>query len=103
MRHLRRWHALLILPALLVALSAARPAQAPGARLTILLPLGRTAYQTNEWIDVSVAREANGALPQSDLVLTLSGADGSRISSTFAAAATTEHRRTEHLHVNGWL
>ena len=30
------------------------PAALPAAELQILLPLGRTAYQTNEWIDVSV-------------------------------------------------
>ena len=32
-------------------------APAPAAKLTILLPLGRNAYQTNEWIDVSIVRD----------------------------------------------
>src|SRR5437870_3502939 len=76
MPHLRRWYALILLPMLLVG-SAARPAPAPGAKLTILLPLGRSAYQTNEWIDVSVLREAKDALQKGNLVLTLNGADGS--------------------------
>src|SRR5262249_40050671 len=76
------------------------------AELKILLPLGRTAYQTNECIDISIARQAKGSLKASDLVLTLSGADGSKVSATFAVPAvesTGEARRTEHLHVNGWL
>src|ERR1051326_4054479 len=75
-------------------------APAPPGKLTILLPLGRTAYQTNEWIDVSVVRE--GKLDKGDLLLTLSSADGSKLSATFAVEAS-EGRRTEHLHVNGWL
>jgi hypothetical protein len=45
--------ATLLIAGLLQAL-AALPARA--ADLKVLLPLGRVAYQTNEWIDVSVVR-----------------------------------------------
>lgn len=71
-------------------------AGAADAKPNLLLPLGRTAYQTNEWIDFSVSRDAP---VKGDLVLTLSGADGSKLSSTFAVGT----ERTAHLHVNGWL
>src|SRR5262245_8680608 len=67
----------------------------------ILLPLGRTAYQTNEWIDMSVVRSARGPV-----TLSLAGDDGSRLSFSFAdrlPSAAEPVRRTEHLHVNGWL
>src|SRR5262249_47676288 len=80
---------------------------AGAAELKVLLPLGRTAYQTNEWIDVSVVRSAPQALARSDLKLTLAGRDGSRVAVSFAAPAVPlrgrEARATEHLHVNGWL
>jgi hypothetical protein len=49
----------------------------PAAEVKLLLPLGRTAYQTNEWIDVSVVRSGDEALKKSDLKLTLTGTDGS--------------------------
>src|SRR3954469_16376163 len=80
---------------------------AGAAEVKVLLPLGRTAYQTNEWIDVSVARTAAQALASSELKLTLTGKDGSVIATTFTTPAVPlvgkEARTTEHLHVNGWL
>ena len=54
---------LLALMAVLLALTG--PAAA--AEIKILLPLGRTAYQTNEWIDVSVVRSSATALPAAPL------------------------------------
>jgi hypothetical protein len=88
-----------------IALTAA--ASLPAAEVQVLLPLGRTAYQTNEWIDVSVVRISPADLPASDLQLTLTGADGSKVASTFAVPAVPvrgkEARAVEHLHVNGWL
>jgi hypothetical protein len=85
----------------------ALPAAAHAAKAEILLPLGRTVYQTNEWIDVSVVRSDAKALSAGDLVLTLSGADGSKLSYTFpvnaAAADKAGARATEHLHLNGYL
>ncbi len=80
---------------------------AGAADIKFLLPLGRSAYQTNEWIDVSVVRSSPQPLPAAPLVLTLTGADGSSVRSTFAAPALAvqgdEARGTEHLHLNGWL
>ena len=77
------------------------------AEVKILLPLGRVAYQTNEQIDVSVLRTAAAALAANDLVLTVSGADGSRMAFTFpapaAAVVANQACSTEHLHLNGWL
>lgn len=66
----------------------------------ILLPLNRTAYQTNEWIDISVVRTGFGPL-----TLTLSGNDGNQLTFTFAGqdAAGENFRHTDHYHVNGWL
>jgi hypothetical protein len=89
----------------LVLLTSTRPSAgaAAGAKLDLLLPLGRIAYQTNEWIDVSVVRSAGEALPKETLTLTLTGTDGSKIAATFALPASKENRATEHLHVNGWL
>jgi len=82
-------------------------AAATAAELQVLLPLGRTAYQTNEWIDVSVVRQAPQPLAAGDLVLRLAGDDGSRLTFTFAVPAAglvgPEARRTEHLHLSGWL
>lgn len=68
----------------------------------ILLPQVRTAFQTNETIDISVFRSADKPLAAGELVLTLNGQDGSRLSFTFPVAAGGP-RQTEHLHVNGWL
>src|SRR5205807_734886 len=74
------------------------------AEVKILLPLGRTAYQTNEWIDISVVRSSPQALEKSELKLSLTGKDGSIVSTTFAVPAVPvkdrEARATEHLHVN---
>jgi hypothetical protein len=79
----------------------------PAAEVKIHLPLGRTAYQTNEWIDVSVVRSSDEALKKSDLKLTLTGKDGSTIDASFAVAAAPldggQARATEHLHVNARL
>ena len=87
------------------ALLAAQVASA--AELKVLLPLGRTAYQTNEWIDVSVLRTSGGALGAGDLTMVVSGDDGSKASFGFpvkaAAVAGKDARATEHLHLNGWL
>ncbi len=93
----------------LLALAALALVSAAHAAATaqILLPLGRTAYQTNEWIDVSVVRTAPAALPAGDLTLTVSGADGSKLAFTFpvtaAALAGPEARAVEHYHLNGAL
>src|SRR5262245_55508023 len=41
------------------------------ADIKILLPLGRTAYQTNEWIDISVVRSDAQPLPAGTLTIAL--------------------------------
>jgi hypothetical protein len=82
-------------------------AAATAADVKILLPLGRTAYQTNEWIDVSVVRSGPTELPASELRLTLTGNHGGKVGGTFPASAVPlrgkESRSVEHLHVNGFL
>ncbi len=55
--------------------------------LVILQPLARTAYQTNEWIDLSVLRQSPQALPAGNLALTVAGDDGSKLRFTFALPA----------------
>ncbi len=88
--------------ALVVCALLAQPAAARAASAEILLPLGRNAYQTNETIDVSVVRADGPALKAGELVLTLDGADGSRLSYTFAVKAAGP-KSTEHLHLNAAL
>lgn len=82
-------------------------AWASAAEVAVFLPLHRAAYQTNEWIDVSVARSDAQALPAGKLTLTLAGADASRLTFTFDAKAVPARkdgaRAVEHLHVNGRL
>ena len=106
--------ALFTVLALLAAATALTAAEPQASKpLVILQPLARTAYQTNEWIDLSVVRQAPQALSAGDLVLTLQGDDGSKLTFTFAvpAAAATrstgypgaDARSTEHLHIDGWL
>lgn len=87
----------------IVALLAAQPALA--ADVKVLLPLGRTAYQTNEWIDISVVRSDSQALPTGTLTLALKPVsfEGGDVTATFEVPAAKESRRVEHLHVNGWL
>lgn len=79
-----------------------------GAELKLLLPLGRSAYQTNETLDLAAVRAPQGPLATGDLVLKLSGENGTRMSFTFPVGAVPVSpgegaRATEHLHINGWL
>ena len=81
--------------------------QLQAAQLKILFPLERIAYQTNEQIDISVVRTDTQVLPAGDLLLIITGDNGSKLSFTFplntapltGAVAST----TEHYHLNGWL
>ncbi|MBN1417657.1 MAG: PQQ-binding-like beta-propeller repeat protein [Planctomycetes bacterium] len=95
----------LFAPLIVVAISGAEVLGA--TQIRVLLPLGRTAYQTNEWIDVDVARSADGALPACDLTLALRGDDGSDLTFVFALPAVPvrgkDAGRTEHLHLDGRL
>ncbi len=86
---------------------AALPTHA--ANVKIGLPLQRDAYQTNEWIDISVVRSDNAALPAGTLTLHLQPVnfEGGDVVATFDAPAVAvqgkEARRVEHLHISGWL
>lgn len=77
------------------------------AQLHIHFPLGRKAYQTNEWIDLAVVRNSASSLPADTLTLTLRAGDGGSVSAAFPLAAVTvegnEARSTEHLHLSGCL
>src|SRR5687768_14597240 len=92
----------LLLPALLLA-GFRSPASEP--KVQLLLPLQRTAYQTNEAIELAVVRSAGEALPADTIRLQVSGEDGSALAFAFAAAAAplegAEARATDHLRLNG--
>ena len=89
----------------LALLVSAVPAKA--AQLQLLLPLGRTVYLTNETIDVSAVRSDTQALAAGPLVMTVTGADGSKMNFTFPVGAAALNgasaRHTENLHLNGYL
>jgi len=97
-----------LMPGILLALAfiASQPGWAQ-AKLQILLPLGRVAYQTNERIDVSVVRTSPTALPEAALSFTVTGEDASKLAFTFPLTAVpvvgADARATEHLHLNGAL
>ena len=77
------------------------------ADLKLGLPLRRTAYQTNERIDLSVLRSDAKPLAAGSLALHLKGADGSAMSFDFPVAgaelAGGRAQAVEHLNLNGWL
>ena len=93
--------------ALLAAVQSRAAEPQTSKPLAILQPLARTAYQTNEWIDLSVVRQSPQALPAGNLALTVAGDDGSKLRFTFAlpavAVAGGDARSTEHLHLNARL
>jgi hypothetical protein len=97
-------HRMLAIAALLLC---AGPVAA--AEVNIHLPLDRGAYQTNEWIDISVIRSDAQALPAGTLTLTLKplSFEGGTVTASFDASPVAlerkDARRVEHLHVNGWL
>ena len=71
------------------------------------LPLGRTAYQTNETIDLAVVRSSKDVIPPAPLIITLTGTDGSKLEFQFAAGQVpvvgNSAAATEHYRLNGWL
>ncbi|MBM4042850.1 MAG: LysM peptidoglycan-binding domain-containing protein, partial [Planctomycetes bacterium] len=91
----------------LLAVLGSLQAVAGEAKLQLLLPLGRTAYQTNETIDLAVVRSSAEALAAGNLVLSVSSTNGSKMSFTFPVPAVPvagkDARATEHLHLNAWL
>ncbi|MEI6518440.1 MAG: hypothetical protein WCO98_00105 [bacterium] len=95
----------LLIAMLIVGLLAGISASA--AKLQVLLPLNRTAYQTNELIDISVVRSDVQALPAGLLTLTVTGDDASKMTFAFPVKAVlmagADARNTEKLRLNGWL
>jgi len=93
--------------ALVVSVLAFACGATRGATVEIVLPLGRTAYQTNEDIHVAVVRNGAGPLGGGELTLTVSGADGSRMTFRFEAAPVkvvgANARATEPLRLNARL
>jgi len=91
----------------LLALCCLVAAPVLAAQVQVLLPLGRTAYQTNELIDLSVVRGDAAALAADTLQLAVTGDDGSKMTFSFPVAAVpvagADARATEHLHLNGNL
>lgn len=83
------------------------PGGLTAAELKVFFPQGRDAYQTNEVIDIAVVRSVPPRPFARGLTLTLRGADGSQLRFQFplsaAEGAGEAARRTEHLHLNGWL
>jgi hypothetical protein len=71
------------------------------AELKIILPLARTAYQTNESIDVVIVRTGD-KLDVGKLELTLTGTDGGKITSDFPVKSAN-NRRVEHLRLDARL
>ena len=96
--------AVCLVPASITCMGGAASAE---TSLRIVLPLERAAYQTNEWIDVTVVRSADAGLEAGDLVLSLTGEDGGRMSFTFpmkaSGAVGGKAAASEHLRLNGWL
>ncbi len=82
-------------------------ATAQAATVEIQMPLKRTAYQTNERIDLAVVRSDAQALAAGELAVTLTGDDASRMRFAFPVAAAAvqgkDARATEHVHLNGRL
>ena len=72
------------------------------AETTILLPAGRSFYQTNERIPLSVVRTADGALPAGAMSLALSSPGARSFRCEFAAPAG-EARRVEHVSLDARL
>ncbi|GMV83166.1 MAG: hypothetical protein AMXMBFR7_43500 [Planctomycetota bacterium] len=83
----------------------AEPVPPPGPQ--ILLPLGRSAYQTNERVDLAYLRYGTEALPAGTLELQLSGPAGSAFETSFPVeavpAATGAAQRTEHFRLDARL
>jgi hypothetical protein len=86
-------------------MACASPMISSGGGLELVLPLGRTAYQCNEFIPVSVLDRGAVSWPAGELVLALGGEDGSRLVFSFpeAAAKAAGLGVIEHLRINGWL
>jgi hypothetical protein len=97
-----RYHMIIRLALGSLALALALTSSA--AELRLSLPLRRTVYQCNEWLDLAVFRFSPQALPAGELHLILAGDDASRLEFTFPAHPATPEgslaRSVEHLRIN---
>jgi len=79
---------------------------AVASELKLTFPQGRSAFQTNELIGVSVVRTADGDLPAGNVTLVLEG-EKTKATIVFglkaASAVDGNASATDHLHLNGWL
>jgi hypothetical protein len=92
------------LPAItFLSLLYAVPGRAPAAELKLFFPLGRSAYQTKERLEIAVIRTDTKPLAAGDLTLQLQGEDAGRLTFTFPVKAATPARAVEHLYVNARL
>lgn len=93
--------------ATVAVLAVAAPAITHASDVQLLLPLGRTAYQTNEAIDLAVVRRDAAALPAAELAITVTGEAGSKLQLVFPVTAVAvtgkDARATELLQLNGRL
>src|SRR5690349_3216992 len=72
------------------------------AEVQIGLPLHRLAYQTNELIHLAIVRSDAAALSRGEMVLAVTGEDGSTMKFTFpvkAVPADKDARSVEHLYL----
>jgi len=86
---LKRWWT-----AALVACCLSHAVAFAATELRLLLPLNRTTYQDNEWIDVSAVRTATEDLSSRELALKLTGGDGSELRFVFPVADVEAGART---------
>jgi hypothetical protein len=81
--------------------------QTLAVELEVLLPQGRGAYQTNEQIALSVVRRGTQPLPATNLTMTVSGEDDSKLTFTFPLSAEAVENgvagTTDHLSLNARL
>ena len=79
----------------------------PAANLIMLMPSNRTAFQTNEIIELAVVRSDTQVLPTGILSLTVAGDDSSKMNFTFPVKSIPvigpDARSTEKFVLNGWL
>lgn len=92
------WLSERLVPTAFLLLLALPVPRISAAELRLVLPLGRAVCQSNERIDVSVARPVTDQTVADDILLKLTGSDASQLTFSFPS-----QRAVEHLHLNGWL
>jgi hypothetical protein len=95
-------HKLTLAPAVLAGWLVLLVGSSRAAELKLFLPRERTAYQTNERIDLALVRNDKDALKAGDLSLKVKGDDASELVFTLAVPEG-KARRVEHVYLNGWL